>query len=143
VNELPSVLPEWIYGPQGRLLCMALVMRRVPRNKVAMSMQKLMDLIEEDVALIRGVYPTFNFTLAAGTVLYQLIDSMVKDGILCQISQKVASRHEVTMSFADFKLERELQTKKFMASLPAEVRTFADLLPMSATGLLERIAEQS
>lgn len=47
------------------------------------------------------------------------------------------------MSFADLKLERELKTKEFMASLPPEVRTLADELPMSATGLLERIAEQA
>ena len=136
-------LPDWVYGDyRGRLLCMMLVLRRVPRDKIAMNMQKLMDLIDEDCALIRKIHPSFDFTLAAGTVLYQLIDYMIAEGILFSVIEKAMSR-AVTMSFADFKLERELKTKEFVASLPPEVRTFADELPMSTTGILDRIAEQA
>lgn len=121
---------------------MALVMRRVPRDRIAMTMQKLMDLIEDDCALINKTHREFNFILFAGTSLYQLIDQIVVAGILFSATKK-ATKREVTMSFADLKLERELKTKEFMASLPPEVRTLADELPMSATGLLERIAEQA
>jgi hypothetical protein len=149
MTELPPTLPEWIYDPPGRLLCMCLVLRRVPREKVAMNKELLMKLIDEDIALIRKHhYPMFHFMLAAKTSLFDLIDQMVAQGILCQFCKKAPRNPritsiETTMSFADFEVQPELKTKEFMASVPPEVRTFADLLPMSRTGLLERIAEQA
>ncbi len=139
-------LPEWCHGDKARLLAMMLVIRRVPRNRVLMTEEKLVELITEDCALIKKDYPGFDFTLAAGTTPRKLIAQMVTSGVLYQRSVTM-TRQEAelrpTVKIEDHKVDPQMKTREFMASMPPEVRQFADELPMSRTGLLERLAEQA
>jgi hypothetical protein len=147
MNATVEWKPEFYGDPRARMVAMLLILRRVPRNKTVMSRQKLTDLIEEDLDLIKVSHPKFSFTLAAGTVLFRLIDQMIELGVLFQTflgkDVKPEMRNLVTLSFHDFQVIPTTTTKTFEASVPPEVRAFVESMPMSPKGLLDRLAEQA